>query len=178
MYAVVGCGECSALWIVEGRPETSQCPRCGTTRQYDKRRQFLTTDDEDHAREVRASMLASRQGQDDAFAALDSFAELEREIDDAGVDDETYLSGSGVDPEDVAAAADRAGPSSGDAKSPGRSREETVRAALRELDAPSETEVVDYAAERGVPTEYTERALEKLQRAGEVTETEGGYRLL
>jgi hypothetical protein len=173
MYAVVGCGECSALWIVEGRPETSECPRCGTTRKYEYRRQFVTTDDEDHAREVRASMLASRQGESDAFAELDSFAEMDRYVEASGVDDDAYLDGVGVDTAEVEAAADRAAGGEGG----GRSREETVRAVLRDLDAPTEAEVVAHAAEHGVPADYTERALEKLVRAGEVVE-DGGYRLL
>jgi len=172
MYAVVGCGECQALWIVEGRPGTSQCPRCGKTRAYEKRREFLTTDDEDHAREVRASMLAARQGQDDAFADLGSFAELETQVEDAGIDDETYLAESGIDPDAVAEADER------DRGSGGSSREATVRAALRELDDPTEDDVVAYASERGVPAEYTRKALEKLVRAGEVSESRGTYRLL
>jgi hypothetical protein len=176
MYAVVGCGECSALWIVEGDPERTECPRCGTSKKHEYRREFLTTDDEDHAREVRASMLASRQGESDAFAEVGSFAELDAELEDAGVDDETYLEGVGVDTGEVKAAADRAaGGSDGPA---GRSREEVVRAALRELDAPTEAEVASYAAEHGVSREYAERAIEKLVRAGEVTETDGGYRLV
>jgi hypothetical protein len=173
MYAVVGCGECQALWIVERRAETSQCPRCGTTRPFEKRKQFVTTDDEDHAREVRASMLASRQGQDDAFARLDSFAELEEQLDETGIDDETYLEGSGIDTAEVAAAADRI-ESSGSSQS----RDEIVREALAELDDPDEESIVEYASERGVPPEYTERALEKLVRAGEVSESRGTYRLL
>jgi len=171
MYAVVGCGECNALWIVEGRPETSQCPRCGKTRKYEKRREFVTTDEEDHAREVRASMLAARQGQDDAFADLDSFAELERQVEDAGIDDETYLAGSGIDPDAVAEAGERESGGS-------PSREETVRAALRELDEPTGDDVVAYASERGVPEEYTRKALQKLVRAGEVSESRGTYRLV
>jgi len=173
MYAVVGCGECQALWIVEGRPERSQCPRCGTTRKYTKRRQFVTTEDENHAREVRASMLAARQGHDDAFAELDSFAELEAQIDDAGIDDETYLEESGIDTDEVDAAGERLDSSGGS-----QSREQIVREALRELDEPEETAVVEYAAERGVPAGYTERALQKLTRAGEVSESRGVYRLL
>ncbi len=108
MYAVVGCSDCSALWVTEGRPETTQCPRCGTRRKHEKRRKFVETDDEAHAREVRASMLANRQGEGDAFAELDSYAEMERQVDDAGVDDETYLEDSGVDTDAVSAAADRA----------------------------------------------------------------------
>ncbi|MDZ7731364.1 MAG: DUF5817 domain-containing protein [Natrialbaceae archaeon] len=54
MYSVVGCSECKALWVVEGRPATSQCPQCGTRRPFDARRQFVTTDEPDHAREVRS----------------------------------------------------------------------------------------------------------------------------
>ena len=171
MYAVVGCGECNALWIVEGRPETSQCPRCGTTRAFEKRRQFVTTDDEDHAREVRASMLAARQGHGDAFAELDSFAELDDRIEDAGVDEETYLRESGVDPDEVQSVAP-------DESSGSTSREAVVREALRELEEPTESDVVTYARRHDVPASYTERALEKLLRAGEVSENRGVYRLL
>ena len=171
MYAVVGCDECQALWIVEGRPDSSQCPRCGKTRKYEKRREFVTTDDEDHAREVRASMLAARQGQDDAFAELDSFAELDAQVDDAGIDDDTYLAESGIDPDAVAEAGERE--SSGSS-----SREGIVRDALRELDEPTEGDIVAYASERDVPEEYTRTALQKLVRAGEISESRGTYRLL
>jgi hypothetical protein len=171
MYAVVGCSECSALWIVEGRPETSRCPRCGTTRKYEKRRKFVTTDDENHAREVRSSMLANRQDLGEAFAELDSFAEMEEYVDEAGVDDETYLAESGVDAGEVQAAADRI-----DDTSSGGSKQATVRKAVRELNDPDENAVVEYARERGVPADYTKQALAKLVRAGELTETGGRYR--
>ncbi|MDG5776408.1 DUF5817 domain-containing protein [Haloarculaceae archaeon H-GB2-1] len=174
MYAVVGCSDCQHLWIVEGRPETSQCPRCGTRRQYAKRRKFVSTEDEDHAREVRSSMLAARQGHSDDFAELDSFAEMEHQVDDAGVDDREYLEASGLDAAAVEAAGERAEQSQGGSQS----RTETVREALRELDEPTESEVVAYAAERDVPASYTEKALEKLVRAGEATTDRGTYRLL
>jgi DNA replicative helicase MCM subunit Mcm2 (Cdc46/Mcm family) len=175
MYAVVGCPECSSLWVVEGRPETSQCPTCRQTRAHEKRKQFVTTEDPDHAREVRASMLAARQGHDDAFAELDSFAQLEEQIDDAGINDETYLEASGVDIDEVDEAADRATEGAGTG---GQSRREVVLDALREREDPDETEVVEYAEERGVSPEYARRALEKLVRAGEVSESGGRYRLL
>jgi len=170
MYAVVGCDGCQALWIVEGRPERSECPRCGRSRKYEKRREFVTTDDENHAREVRASMLAARQDQSDAFAELDSFAELEEQVEHSGIDDNTYLAGSGLDPDEVAAA--------GEDESTTRSREEIVRAAIREQSEPTETDIIEYASEHGVSELYTERALEKLRRAGEVSESGGQYRLL
>jgi hypothetical protein len=170
MYAVVGCGECQALWIVEGRPERSECPRCGTSRRYEKRRQFVTTDDEDHAREVRSSMLAARQGQSDAFAELDSFAELGEQAAASGIDDETYLAESGIDPAEVAAA--------GANDTGTKGREEIVREAVRELDEPTAEAVADYAEKRDVPRSYAERALSKLVRGGEVSESRGVYRLL
>ncbi len=175
MYAVVGCPECSSLWIVEGRPERSQCPTCGHTRTHEKRKEFLTTEDPDHAREVRASMLAARQGHDDAFARLDSFAQLEDRLDEAGVDDETYLEESGVDTDAVAAAADRA--SEGAGTSTG-SREDIVRRALRELASPEEEAVVEYARKRDVSPEDARRTLAKLVRAGDASESRGVYRLL
>ncbi|WP_267163260.1 DUF5817 domain-containing protein [Halovenus salina] len=170
MYAVVGCDDCSALWIVDGDPETTQCPRCGRTRGHDKRRKFVTTEDEDHAREVRSSMLATRQGYGDAFAELDSFDELEDRLEDSGVDDETYLAESGLDVDAIQEAdADT---------SETQSRDEIVREAVETLDRPSAEEVVAYASDRGVPESYTERALTKLVRAGEASESRGEYRLL
>jgi len=175
MYAVVGCPECSSLWVVEGRPETSQCPTCGQTRSHEKRKKFVTTDDPDHAREVRASMLAARQGHDDAFAQLDSFATLEERIDDAGIDDETYLEQSGVDTEAAVKAGERATQGAG---SGGRSRKAIVLDALREYDAPDETTVVEYGKARNVTPENTRRTLEKLVRAGRVSESNGEYRLV
>lgn len=171
MYAVVGCSECQALWIVEGRPERSECPRCSKSRAHEKRRKFVTTEEKDHAREVRASMLAARQDQSDAFAELDSFAELETAVSEAGIDDETYLAGSGLDPTEI----ERAGEDDGGES---LSREEIVRAALQELEEPTAGAVIEYADARGVPPSYTERALEKLSRAGELIENNGTYRLV
>jgi hypothetical protein len=173
MYAVVGCGDCEALWVIEGSPAHSECPRCGTTREHALRRKFVETEDPDHAREVRASMLANRQGHGDEFAALDSFTAMEEHLDEAGPDDETYLAGSGLDPDEVAAAADRAG---GPGNSP--AREDVVREAVRELDEPDVEDVASYAADRGVPRQYVETALEGLVRTGEATENRGTYRLV
>lgn len=174
MYAVVGCSDCSALWVIEGRPETTECPRCGTRHAADKLKRFTETEDRDHAREVRASMLASRQGEGEAFAELDSFSTMERQVEEAGVDDEEYLQEAGVDPDAAREAGDRASSGRGGSTS----KRETVREALRELDRPGEDEVVAYAEERGVGADYVRRALEKLVRRGEVSDDRGEYRLL
>jgi hypothetical protein len=174
MYAVVGCRECAALWVVEGRPETTTCPRCGTRRQHAKRRRFLTTDDADHAREARTALLAERQGHEAAYEKLDSFAELAAAIDEASPGDEASLEGSGLDPEAVAAAGERAGEGVGGTKN----REATIRAALRDLEEPTQATVVAYADEYGVSEADTVQALGKLVSGGAVIENRGTYRLV
>ncbi|SEW26906.1 DUF5817 domain-containing protein [Halobacterium jilantaiense] len=172
-YAVVGCSDCNALWVVEGRPETTGCPRCEKRHQFGTLKQFVTTDDEDHAREVRASILANKAGHGDAFAEIDDFATLDDYVADAGIGDDEYLAESGVDTDEVAAAAERA-----ESSTRSLSKREAVRTALRELDEPTAGEVKAFAAEHGVDGDYVEDALAKFERAGEVVTDGDGYRLL
>ncbi|KYH26554.1 hypothetical protein HAPAU_16530 [Halalkalicoccus paucihalophilus] len=172
MYAVVGCTDCSALWIIEGRQETVRCRGCGKTHQYGKLKKFVETEDADHAREVRASMLASRSGHADAFAAVDSFSDLDSQVERDVVTDEELLEGAGIDGE----AAASAGETSAGAGS--NSRKEVVLAAVEESEEPTAGAITAYASERGVPESYVERALEKLVRAGELSESGGRYRRL
>jgi predicted Zn-ribbon and HTH transcriptional regulator len=167
MYSVVGCSECRHLWVVEGRPETSRCPRCRTRHRFESLKAFAETDTSDAAARVRSSMLADR-ADDGEF--LDP-AEVDTES--VGIDDEAYLSASGVDADTAAAAGERATDSGGS-----RSRREVVLDALSELEEPTAADVRAYAAEAGVPESYVEKALEKLRRAGEVTESDGVYRRL
>ncbi|QGN06912.1 replication protein H [Halorhabdus sp. CBA1104] len=174
MYAVVGCSACSALWVVEGRPETTQCPRCGKRRQFDRLKKFVETAEADAAREVRAAMLAERQDLGDAFDGLDSYAEMDDRVHEDVIDDETYLESKGVDSEQVNAAADRA--SAGATTGP--SRREVVVEALERLDEPDEDRVCRYASEHGVSESYVRQALQSLVRSGQVTEERGTYRLL
>ena len=168
MYSVVGCRECHALWIVEGRPETTQCPRCGKRHSFKKLRAFAETDTVEAATRVRSSMLADR-ADDGEFVAPDDVR-----VEDVGMDDDEFLSASGVDTEAVSAAADRSAGNGGSS----RSRKQIVLDGLTELDEPTEAEVIEYAAESGVSESYVERTLEKLRRSGEVTRTDGAYRRL
>jgi len=125
MYAVVGCSECSMLWVVEGRPERTKCPRCGTSKAHAKRKQFVTTEDREHAAEVRASMLATRSGHGEAFADLDSYAAMGDRADDDVVSDDEYLEAGGVDPAATRAAdASLGATASGGAPNPSRSSSE------------------------------------------------------
>ncbi|PSP99143.1 replication protein H [Halobacteriales archaeon QS_4_70_19] len=175
MYAVVGCSNCEALWVVEGRPETTSCPRCERRHKHKKLKKLVTCETAEAAKDARSRLLAKRGGFTEAAADLEAFEHLEETAMEAGMSDEEFLDASGVDTAAVEAAGERA--ESGGARSLGR--EEAVRAALRDLDGPTAAAVRDYAADHGVPGDYVDRLLEKLERAGEVTRTgDGGYRLL
>jgi hypothetical protein len=173
MYAVVGCTDCGAFWLLSDprESETATCPRCGRRHKTRKLRRFYESDDRDAARQARATLLAEKRGESDAFSDLPSVAELASEVEHSGVDDREYLEASGLDADEVAAA--------GDVSSGGsRSRDDVVRAAVREQDRPDEGAVIEYAAEHGVPAETARDLLERLVRRGEVSESRGRYRLL
>jgi hypothetical protein len=175
MYAVVGCNRCDALWVVEGTPETTSCPRCGKRHRFRKLRRFYEAETSTEAKDARSKLIARRGGHGETLAELGGFETLGREADRVGVSDEEYLEGSGVDSETVARAGERADEAG---RSTGRSKRQVVLDALCELDRPTEEEIEEYAAEAGVDGEYVERALTKLSRAGEVSENGGRYRRL
>lgn len=168
MYRVVGCRNCQSLWIVEGRPETTQCPRCRKRYRLEKLRAFAETETSAAAARVRSSMLASR-ADDGEFLDPD-----EIDVDAVGMDEAEFLTASGVDAEAVAAAETR----TAERTNRSRSRKRVVLDGLEELEDPTERELIEYAAEAGVDESYVERTLEKLTRTGEVTRTNGGYRTL
>ncbi|MFB6096914.1 MAG: DUF5817 domain-containing protein [Haloferacaceae archaeon] len=176
MYAVVGCNECGNVWLLSDPDdaETARCSRCGKRHQVRKLRRFHESADREAARQVRSAMLARKGGASDAYADLDSVADMERQLEEAGVDDAEFLAGSGLDPDEVAAAGERA--SGG--RSGSQSRDEIVREAVEAAAEPTESAIVAYAAERGVPEQAARDLLEKLRRRGEVSESRGEYRLL
>jgi len=173
MYAVVGCTDCHALWLLEDpdSAETATCPRCRRRHRTASLKRLFTADDRETAREARAAMLADAAGATDAFESTPSVAEMESEIDETVVGDDEYLDAAGLDADEVAEAGERAARRS-------RSRPEIVREALRSLDTPDETDVVSYAAERGVPEDAAADLLDRLVRRGEASETGGTYRPL
>lgn len=173
MYAVVGCTDCGSYWLLSdpGDAETATCPRCGRRHRTRKLRRFYESNDRNAARQARAALLAEKSGETESFADLPSVDELDRELDGVGVDDREYLEAAGIDADEVAAAGDV---SDGDSLS----RDEVVRAAVREQDRPDEGDVVDYATERGVPDDAARALLDRLVRHGEVSESRGRYRLL
>jgi ribosomal protein S27E len=175
MYAVVGCTECGNLWLLSDPDEadSAQCSRCGTRHRTNKLRRFFESADRDEARQARSALLADKQDAGDVFAELDPVSEMEWRLDDSGVSDDEYLDGVGLDADEVR----QAGEGTTRSGEPG-SRDEVVRAALREQHRPSESEVVAYAEARGVPADAARDLLDKLIRRGEVSESRGRYRLL
>lgn len=175
MYAVVGCNDCGNFWLLSDpdAAETARCSRCGKRHRTRKLKRFFESRRREEARQARAAMLADKRGEREAFRDLDSVGEMERRLDEAGIDDRTYLEASGLDADAVAEAGEQATESGGT-----QSRSETLRAALRDLDEPTEEHIREYCEERGVPADYVGDALSKLVRAGEVTEQGGTYRLL
>lgn len=177
MYAVVGCNACSNLWLVRDlrSSETARCSRCGKTHQTAKLKRLFESDDRDAAREARSALLAEKQGDGEAFAAVDHVSELERAVEDAGVDDQTYLEGAGLDADAVDEAAARSIRRGGASS---RSREEIVREAITATDDPTRERIVAYATEHGVPADAARSLLTALTRRGALTKSGGRYRLL
>lgn len=171
MYAVVGCTECSSLWVIEVGSDSATCPRCGKRHQTDRLRHFAEAEDADDAREARAAFVANRR---DAGDAAPSFGDLEASIGEDVVDDEVRLEAAGIDPDAVAEAGERASAGQGSS----RSRKEIVLDAFDAHEEPTADEIRSYAEEHGVPVEYVDRALQKFERRGEVVETAAGYRRL
>jgi len=175
MYAVVGCSECTHLWLLSDphTAETATCPRCGRTHRTKQLRRLAEDEDREAARQARSALLAKRNGDSEAFAGTAHVAEMERELDDSGVDEREYLAESGLDPDAVAAAGDRATAATGS-----RSRDRIVRDAIRNHDSPTVEDVEAHAESHGVPGGKAAELLEKLVRRGEVSESNGVYRLI
>ena len=165
MYRVVGCRNCQSLWTVEGRPETTQCPRCRTRHRLEMLRSFAETETSEAAVRVRSAMLAER-ADDGEFLDPE-----EIDVDAVGMDEVEFLSASGLDPDEIADAERRV---EGSGRS--RSRKQVVLDGLEELGEPTMEELIEYAAASSLERDFVERAIEKLRRAGEVTRTSEGYR--
>ncbi|MFC6824393.1 DUF5817 domain-containing protein [Halopelagius fulvigenes] len=177
MYAVVGCNECGNMWLLSDprAQKSANCPRCGKTHQTKKLRRFAEEEDRQAARQARAALLAKKRGDSEAFAETAHVAELERLVEESGIDDREYLEGSGLDADAVDEAAERASKGSQTGSS---NRLDVVRDALREGDQPTEEEVAAYAEERGIDGETARNVLERLVRRGDASESRGRYRLL
>jgi hypothetical protein len=173
VYVVVGCSDCSGLWIVANPrdQETATCARCGSRHATEKLRRLFEAADRETAVEARGTMLARRAGESESFKTVDDGAAAA-----AGLDDDDFLAASGLDPDEVAAAGERA--ERGTGSSGGGDSASVVRTAVTELDDPTGDEVIAFAEARGVPADTARDLLDRLHDQGEVRTVEGGYRSL
>lgn len=173
MYAVVGCNECSAMWLLSDpeAAESATCPRCGKRHRTKRLKRFFESEDRAAAQEARSALLAKKQGDSEAFAEVAHVADLEGQIEDAGVDDEEYLAAAGLDPDAIEAAGDRD-------DEPGTDRETILREAVETAGRNGRSAVIEHAVDRGVPRDRAASLLDRLVREGEAIESGDGYRLL
>jgi DNA-directed RNA polymerase subunit RPC12/RpoP len=171
MYAVVGCTQCGAYWLLTDpqASDSATCPTCGRRHQTKKLNRFFESEDREAAREARAALLAKKHGDSEAFADVAHVSELENLVEESGMSEREYLEQSGLDADEVQAAGDTT-------REQSRSRDEKVRDAVRE--GGTEAEVLERAVEDGVPRGAAEKLLEKLRRQGEVIQSGGELRLV
>jgi hypothetical protein len=170
VYAVVGCSGCDALWVVDGRPETTSCPRCGTRHRFERLKRFAESGSEAEARAARAALLADRSDHSDGFDPA-AVADADPEV----ADDVAYLEAMGADPEAAREAGERAGHGPGGGS---RDRRTIVLDAVDAADPPTRERIVERAAADGVPAERAGTLLDRLVREGAVSTSGDAYRLV
>lgn len=155
MYSVVGCSDCAHLWIVEGRPETTECRRCGARHDFRSRRRLAETEDPDQARELRSRLLAERANAGEGPA--DSFDVLEEEVADGVI--------RALEP--IESVPDESKPTD---------KRGIVLEAIEERAEPTRSAIREHGRDRGLASEEVDSVLEKLHRAGTVTREGDTYR--
>lgn len=165
MYAVVGCGECHALWIRTGEAETATCPRCQKRHPVDRLRPLARAETAEAAREARSRLLAARADAPEAGAEHAATADA---IASVGFAEDEYLAARGIDP---AAVREPAAPAGGD-------RRETVLRAIERASPPTRGAILSLASGDGVSEGAAAAMLDRLVADGVVLEAEGTYRRL
>lgn len=93
-FAVVGCSDCSTVWIVENlrESETAACPGCRREHQTEKLRALAQADDRHAICELRARILAARAEYAEEYESEDGYADQAKRA-------EAYLDESASDTE-------------------------------------------------------------------------------
>ncbi|WP_232700590.1 DUF5817 family protein [Halobacterium wangiae] len=164
MYTVVVCSNCKHVWIAKDRPKTSECRKCGRTRKFSKLKKYYQDEDLAAAKLARAQVQARVHGQEDRFEEALERGVLHEEIDSVFTQDQ-YISGQGVDAEEVRKAVGRM-LSSPDASKP---RREIVRKGIRNQEKPTLEGFIEYAESNGLDASDAVLRLEKLARSGRIS---------
>lgn len=164
MYSVVGCRKCEALWIVEDRPETTQCTRCRKRYQFKKLTKFAQSSDLGTIQQQRSKMLADRS-EDGQYIDPAQIS-----VSDTGIDDEEYLSQQGLDLDLVDEL------TTNDQTVPFKDTKQIILEAIENLDTPTFESICQYAQDREITRTTCEEFLEKLRMEGTLIKQNGRYR--
>lgn len=173
MYTVVVCPNCRYCWIVQDRPDRTNCRRCQKSHQFGNLRKFHKTEQLTEARHARTTVRAEVLGDTSDFETAKEAGDLDVELDSV-VDETEYLEAQGIDVTELELVEERA--TSGSKST--RSEIQIVRDAISETTAPTETDVVRYANEHDVSEAAVQKILKKLKHDGAVIQTSDGFRIL
>lgn len=150
-YTVVSCANCEEVWIVEGNPERSKCPRCEKTRKFKLLKKYKSYDNIRKARLVRAKVKAAIAGDEEDF-------DKALEEDMVLAENEDIFSGSRF------------------ASSSAQSFESVVREAVEKFD--SIEEISEYSEEHGYDSDRVEKYISKKKLNGEIIENKDSIKFV
>jgi len=175
VYVVVGCSNCESVKIAVEDDETTVCNRCQKQIDLDKAKKIFRSEDLEETKEARSMALARRQGFDDIADDIVEGGIVSENVGERFGEDE-LLKDRGVDTEAVEEAGEvTRDATDGDSKPQKR----IVKDAVEFLDEPTDEDIAEFAAERGVGREKAFEIVDKLCMSGEAMRTrEGTVRLL
>jgi hypothetical protein len=165
MYTVVVCSNCRFVWIVEGRPQTSQCRKCRKTRQFKKLKKYHETEDLDEAKIARAFYQSRVYGEEEHFdRALDKG--ILEEHEPGRIRDDEYLESMGIDANQTNSFVENR-----HSAAKKKSERRVVIDAFRELDNPDIEQFLEYSQQWGLSNQRALLKLEKLMSSGGIGNT-------
>lgn len=166
MFHVVVCSNCKYVWIVEGRPKTSQCGKCRKTRKFDLLKKYHKTENREEAKLARAFYHAQVKDQGEHFERALDRGVLEEDLD-AFLTENEYLEMQGVDSETVEGVVENL------LSSPEESKSEIqiIRDAFNDLEEPTFDEFLEYAEKNDLEEENAVLKLDGLVRSGVISDT-------
>lgn len=161
-HAVVGCSDCSNLWIITAGNETSSCPRCGTQYPLTKLRKLATTTDKTHARELRGQLLAEQHGTPEQSPEETSYTTLEAELDTKNTPAAPSTSETETTPHRLSHG----------------SKRDLLEHTIKTLEHPTLASIQDAMETNGIDPAQTEALLDKLRQDGSLIKENELYRVV
>ena len=173
LRTVVICPNCRATFIVQDIPQSTTCRRCRKRHQFKKLKHYFQSEDKDAVRTVRTAVQARIDDLDDEFERAQNAGVLEDVVGEL-IDDNEYISGMGVDAEEVSAAEERALRNQNRQKS----KKDIIFDAVREQDSPTRDDVRTYAEQFGMDGDDALAMLDKWRENGQISGSwDGPFRL-